>query len=757
MKVLKITLCFCLLSMNLYAQERGGLRGFVYNIKNREAVILATVTINGTKLGANTDVNGFFNISNVEAGKYTVMIRSVGFDTLYKEVQVEKGKINTISIGMTEKSRLMKSIDITAKKQLGKTKVSVSTVNISPKEIAKLPSIGGESDIAQYIQVVPGVVSSGDQGGQVYIRGGTPVMTKFLLDGMTVYNPFHSIGFFSTYETEIIKNVDIYTGGFNAKFGNRVSAVVDVTTRDGNKNNFSGKISMSPWATKTILEGPILKPKEEGSGLGISYILSGKYSYLDKSSEVFYPHIKDQLPYSFMDFYGKMNISTKTGLKLNLFGFNFKDDARFFDVANFTWRNSGGGFNATVVPDKSNIVINMKGNYTSYNIDLIESSSFKRNSNVDGFEFGIDMASFMKNGEFKYGFDFTGLSTSFQFTNRFGQTFPAQNQNTTEFSAYTILNYVLGKFVMEPSVRLQYYGSISTFSLEPRLGVKYNATEFLRFKIATGLYTQNLISSKSDRDIVNLFNGFIAGTDESLRQIDGSPANSNVQSSIHSILGIEIYPAKNWTINVEPYYMYYPQIININRKKQFNSDPNFMIETGESKGVDLSVKYDAKRINIWANYSLSSTTRNDGTMVYPTFYDRRHNANILASVTLGKNYDWEFSARWNFGSGFPFTKTQAFFEEQYNPADINNPYTVSNGNIGVIYDSVINGGRLPYFHRLDFSGKKTFKLGEKAKLEINISIINMYDRNNIFYFDRIKYKRVDQLPFIPSIGISAIF
>ena len=757
MKSIPLYIFFCIFSLPIFAQNTGGLRGFVTNSKSRESIILATVTIKGTKLGANTDVNGFFNITNIATGNYTIMIRSVGFDTLFKDVIIEDDKITTVSLSMIERSKLMKSIDISAKRQLGRTKVSVSSVNISPKEIAKLPSIGGESDVAQYIQVVPGVISSGDQGGQVYIRGGTPVMTKFLLDGMTVYNPFHSIGFFSTYETEIIKNVDIYTGGFNAKYGNRVSAVVDVSTRDGNKNNFAGKISMSPWASKIVVEGPLMKPKDEGSGLGVSYIMSGKYSYLDQSSKVFYPKIQAQLPYSFMDFYGKVNISTRTGMKLNLFGFNFTDQAKFFDIANFNWRNSGAGFNATIVPEKSNLVITMKGSYTSYSIDLIESSSIKRNSHVDGFDFGIDMATYMKHGDFKYGFDFSGLSTAFQFTNRFGITNPSQDQNTTEFSAYSILNYVFGKFVMEPSLRLQYYGSISTFSVEPRIGIKYNATEFLRFKFASGLYTQNLISSKSDRDIVNLFNGFIAGTDESLKLPDNTPASSNIQSAIHFITGVEIYPAKNWTVNIEPYYILYPQIININRSKFYIKDPNYMIESGISKGIDFSLKYDNKRINLWGSYSLSSTTRNDGTIVYPTFYDRRHNLNLLGSVTLGKNFDWEFSARWNFGSGFPFTKTQAFYEEQYNPADINNPYTNQNGTVGVIYDKELNGGRLPYFHRLDFSGKKIFNLSEKSKVEISVSLINVYDRRNIFYFDRIKYNRVDQLPFIPSIGVSAIF
>ncbi|MBK7958853.1 MAG: carboxypeptidase-like regulatory domain-containing protein [Bacteroidetes bacterium] len=192
---MKKTLLFLFIS--LFAQsgfsqsaEKGGVRGFVYNAKTKEPIVMATVGLFGTKYGTTTDVNGFFNFTNVEAGSYKLIVRSVGFDSSAKEVVIANGKITNVTFNIAERTKMLKNIDISAKKQLSKTKVNMSTVNISPKEISKLPSIGGESDLAQYLQVVPGVVSTGDQGGQVYIRGGTPVMTKFLLDGMTVYNPF---------------------------------------------------------------------------------------------------------------------------------------------------------------------------------------------------------------------------------------------------------------------------------------------------------------------------------------------------------------------------------------------------------------------------------------------------------------------------------------------------------------------------------------------------------------------------------------
>lgn len=120
-----------------------------------------------------------------------------------------------------------------------------------------IPSIGGEPDLVQFLQVLPGVVFSGDQGGQLYIRGGSPIMNKVLLDGMTLYNPFHSIGLFSVFDSDILKSTDVYSAGFGAEYGGRISAIVDVKTRDGDKNEVKGKININTFTSKFMLEGPL--------------------------------------------------------------------------------------------------------------------------------------------------------------------------------------------------------------------------------------------------------------------------------------------------------------------------------------------------------------------------------------------------------------------------------------------------------------------------------------------------------------------
>ncbi|HMS50937.1 MAG TPA: hypothetical protein PKD56_01305 [Chitinophagales bacterium] len=144
-------------------------------------------------------------------------------------------------------------------------------------------------------------------------------------------------------------------------------------------------------------------------------------------------------------------------------------------------------------------------------------------------------------------------------------------------------------------------------------------------------------------------------------------------------------------------------------------------------------------------------------LCYPPHYDRRHNVNLLASYAFGKGQSWEISARWNFGSGFPFTKTQGFYESLNFNGGIDVDYLTQNGQLEIIYSEKINDGRLPSYHRLDLSIKKEWALGTDARLEATASVTNAYNRDNIFYFDRIHYERINQLPILPSIGVAFSF
>ncbi len=736
--------------------QKGDIRGNVIDNANGEPMIFTNVILKGTTTGATTDINGFFSISDVPIGDYVLTCTNLGYDTAHVNIKVLNNQIVTQKIVLNRTSVQIHEVEITAGREEKKTETLISATKITPKDIGKIPAIG-ESDIAQYLQVIPGVISTGDQGGELFIRGGAPIENKVLLDGMTIYNPFHSIGLFSVFETDIIRNANVLTGGFNAEYGGRLSAVMDITTRDGNKKRFAGKVAANPFLAKVILEGPIKKLDENGSS--ISYIIDGKTSYLDKTSKSLYSYIDTAgLPYAFNDLYGKVSFNSANGSKLNLFGFRFADNVNYQHVSKFNWNSFGAGSNFVLVPTGSNILINGTLSYSDYKISLKEADEKPRTSEINGFDLGMNFTYFLpNNGEVKYGFNIGGYKTDFQFTNPIGLIIK-EDQNTTELSGFVVWKKIVGRMIIEPSIRLQYYASLPAFSPEPRIALKFNASEGLRLKLAGGIYSQNFISTKSDKDIVDLFTGFLTAPDVELQKINGDVAQQNLQRCYHVIAGVEADVTKHLELTVEPYFKYYGQLIGLNRNKLLPTDPDFQIEKANAYGIDVLFKYDYKRWYVSTGYSLAYVTRDNGQQVYPPYFDRRHNANVVISYTFGKDKSWEADARWSLGSGFPFTKTQGFYEYlSFLDKGINTDYTTAAGDLGIVYDSKIDGGRLPYYHRLDIALKKTYTFSKNFKLEANASVINLYDRENIFYFDRVRYKRVNQLPILPSLGLSLNF
>ncbi len=746
--------------------QSGEIRGFVYDKDNSEPLIYTSVFLSGTTYGGQTNLDGFFNISKVPPGKYVLMVTSVGYDTLRMDIDVTAGSITTKKLYINQSAIEIKEVVISAETEAKKSDVRVSVNKITPKEIKQVPTIGGEPDLAQYLQVVPGVIFSGDQGGQLYIRGGTPIQNKLLLDGMVIYNPFHSIGLYSVLDADIIRGADIYTGGFNAEYGDRISSIMDITTRDGNKNRLSGKIAANPFTSKVLLEGP-LKKETEGAEGSSSFIISGKTSYLDKTSKSLYPYADSLgLPYTFTDLYGKISMNSSTGSKFNVFGFHYTDDVDYFHVADLGWKSTGVGTNFVLLPGGSSTLIDGNFAYSNYKIGLTEGDGFNRSSTISGFNAGLNFNYFMGKNEFKYGIEVLGFQTNFEYSNIIGTKYK-QEENTTELAGYLKYKKVWSKLVIEPGLRLNYYSSLSEFSLEPRFGAKYNITEKLRFKAAAGMYSQNLVAAASDRDVVNLFYGFLSGSDNLPKEFKGEPVDSRLQTAEHLIAGFELDLPFHLTMNIEGYFKNFSQLENLNRDKIFADDADhvnkpdiqkkdFIVEVGEAKGVDMTLKYDHKKIYVWIVYSLGFVTRDDGVREYEPNFDRRHNVNVVGSYKFGSKDSWQANVRWNFGSPFPFTQSQGYFELPQISGGIGSNINTQNSQIGTYYGE-INNGRLSYFHRLDVSIQKNFQFTKRSSLEITAGASNVYDRQNIFYVDRLSGEKVYQLPVIPTLAASFSF
>lgn len=750
---------------------QGTIRGFIKDAENGEPVIFITVGLEGTSIGTSTDGNGYYSLTKVPAGQYTLIVKTLEYTEVRRTVMVENQRVLAENVMLEKNVVDLGPIVISSERSDQRNNVNISVESIRPQDIKRLPSFGGQSDIVQVLTTLPGFISTGDQGGQIFVRGGAPVQNKVLLDGMIVYNPFHSIGLFSVFDTDIISNADVYTGGFGAQYGGRISSVMDISTRDGNKREVNGRVGLNPFGAKALIEGPLQKLDEKGSG--ISFILSAKNSYLDRTSKSIYSYINEGegLPFNYTDLYGKVSFGGASGSKFNMFGFSFDDAVTNYQgLSNLSWTNQGFGGNFVAVPATSPVLISGNFARSKYVSLLQEETVPDRRSAISSFNFGLNFKYSIGTDLLQYGVDIVGFSTEFNTFNPLGVKIDL-TQNTTELNGFISYKINRKRFVVEPGLRAQYYGSLSVFSPEPRLGFKYKATERLRLKLATGLYTQNLMATNSDRDVVNLFYGYLASPDEIQNRFitpngQEREVRNPLQRALHYIAGFEFDITEQLNLNVEGYYRDFRQVTNTNRNKIFPDDfdnqdrpellrKDFILESGFAYGADIVLKYEKKTANLYFVYSIADVDRWDGLRWYDPVFDRRHNINLVASEKFGKKRDWEASVRWNLGSGLPFTQTQGYYE----PSAVNSigsNYVTSNASMLGIQYAGLNEGRLPYYHRLDVSLRRIWKF-TKMTLEANASVTNLYNRDNVFYIDRVTGRRVDQLPALPAIGIEVSF
>lgn len=760
-----LTIVFSLLCCAGAFAQNASVRGFVYDKTTGDPVMFANIQIDGTTIGTTTDVNGYFVLNKLKEGNIVVKVGFIGYETQSVPLKVEKGRMHSLRIDLEPSVVELSAVEVSAKKEAERTESLVSVERITTKDIRQMPSIGGQADLAQYIQVLPGVVFSGDQGGQLYIRGGSAIQNRVLLDGMVVYNPFHSIGLFSVFPTDIVRNADVYTGGFNAQYGGVLSSVMDITTKDGNKKRTSGKIGATTFGAEAMLEGPIVKPNDKRH-YGLSYVLTAKNSYLSKTSTSIYSYMDKELPYDFFDLYGKLTLSTDNGSKVNIFGLNFTDKVNEYQsIADFNWTNRAFGANFLLLPGNSSALVEGIFAYSDYTMKMSESSSSSEQmSNIGGFNAGLAVTNFFGENRLKYGVNMLGNTTKTAYT--LSDTIV---DYSTEVAAYAIFKGVVGKLLYEPSFRFSYYASVGSLIPEPRLSLKLNLTDNLRLKAAGGVYSQIFMDTKSDRDIVNLFTGYLTVSPELniVSAFKGEAITSYVQKANHLIFGVEYDILRNLSLNFEVYYKTMTNTASVNRDRLYEDDaehadyPEYLrkeytIEDGKAYGGDLSLKYDDGRLYVWAIYSLGKVTKTNETATYAPHYDRRHNINVLVNYSMGKDRSFEVSLRWNYGSGFPYSPTAAAIEQIDYSGGINTDYIHQNGTLTTVYGEM-NSKRLPDYHRFDLSLKKRFDIGKRSILEVNVSVTNVYNRNNLFYFNRLTSERVDQLPIMPSLGLSLTF
>lgn len=769
---------FLLLSLAATAQDYT-IRGFLHDASNGEPISDERIKLlkqDSTPIAvAYSNLSGFFSIPKLTAGNYILKIEKGKYERTFLNVDMTAAKkiYDIGSWNLNPNTLNVQDVRVSNEAKAKKQQIGMSEVKMDKQAVERIPMYGAESDITGALSVTPGVITTGDQGGQLYVRGGTPIQNKTLLDGMTIYNPFHSIGFYSIFETELVKSVDIYTGGFESKYGGRISSVMDITYRDGNRSKFSGKVSASPFMSKAVIEGPLGKKGKDGLASG-SYMLTGKHSLLDYTSKSLYPTVNDGngLPFNFTDLYGKITFNGEGGSKVSVFGFSNQDSVNY-NVADLDWNAAGGGLNFTLVPSSSPIFIRGHVNGSNYETTFGEIGQEPRYSKIGGFDMGFDFTFFQKNeSELNYGFNLSGFNTQFITFNELERKIEASNF-TTEIGTYINYRLVTPRWVYQGGLRMQLYASLNTVSIEPRIGAKYNATDKLRFKFSGGRFSQNFTSASSDKDVVNLFNGLLSAPtnvqDQFINEFQQvSSIKNGLQYAWHAIAGFEYDINKYWNVNIEAYYKYFDQLSNINQNKLYSDiaqfeliddvfKKDFIIESGQSYGVDALIKYSKDRVFLWAVYSLGHNTRWDGFNTYFPVFDRRHNINLVGSYAFGKNKKTELNVRWNLGSGLPFTPTAGYYQQETFSEGLTTDYVTNNpNNIATILGN-FNSQRLPYYHRLDITVKHTIVTPKKNNLELVAGITNVYNRNNIFYVNRVTNKIIYQFPILPSLGISYKF
>ncbi len=740
--------------------QTGTIRGFIYDKTSGEALMLAHIYLDSTVIGTVSGEDGYYSLNKIPEGEYVLVIQALGYKANKQRVRIKSDIGEKINIELERSNIQIEAAVISGRQLERKTRVQISQLRLTPGQISKIPTLGINADLAQYVQILPGIVSSGDQGGQLYIRGGSLVQNLVLMDGIPLYNPFHSMGMFSVFDTDLINNANISTGGYPAKYGGRISSVMDISLKDGNANHLAGKVSLGMLSANAAIEGPIRFSKKVEP---ITFLLSGKYSYLDKTAAYLNPEIKESsLPFSFSDLVSKFTYKGKGGSKVSATGFHFTDNVKFSKDQSYNWTNYGVGLQAVLLPPNSNGLIRANVSYSAYSLNLEELPGNNRYSEIEDIKIGMEFMNQFGRHELQMGLQILGEHTDYFNRNTFGYSID-ENADVTDLATYLSFQFNSDKLLVQPGLRINYYASLGTVIPEPRLGIKYLINDELRLKAGGGYYSQNLISGKSDRDVVNFFSGFLMDPSNIANATGPKKLPHRLQTSWQGVLGLEWDPTTNIMFNVETFYKYFPQLISLNSNKKFDGEMNhwdipqvyyedFITETGDAYGIEALLQYEKKRLYLWLAYSLSYSNRFDGLQYFQPHYDRRHNLNIVGSYVLGKNLNWKILARWNYGSGFPFTPTNALYEKLRLTNTSSNEVLNENGLIGMSFGAY-NSARLPNYHRLDFTAKYIHYFSERQSVEVVMSLTNVYNRNNLFYFSREEYKRVNQLPLLPSGGL----
>ena len=718
--------------------DQGTLRGLVVDSTNGEVLAYCNVLIKELNVGASTDIRGYFRIPSIPANtKFTLLISYVGYQTKEIKFTTTIDKITDLKIELTPVAIELNTVEKTGERIIEKNATDAGLQRITIKEIESIPQ-GVETDLFRSLQFIPGVQSTGDVSARYYVRGSPSNENLVLLNGVTLYNPFHAFGLFSVIDPEMINNVEFYKGGFASEYGGRLSSVLNIITKDGNKKKYGASASTSFLSGKVLLEGPIH---------GGSFILTGRKSYNDKILKKF---LNDKnAPIDFYDIGGKINYTNPEfikGGKLTIHGFVSNDilDNHDLQLENLDWSNKIFGLRWFQVTD-SPMYFELSLSYSNFNGNVKPNNSSIKPKSNDVVDYSFDMNLnylFNSKDEIGIGLQLKAIETKLTLQNLKGikSDIISHGSNISIYGKYKFLRF--NNFGLDLGTRFNVSSLTqarqNNFLFEPRLSLTYVISPSISLKAAWGIYSQEMTTLSDENEIISLFEPWII-----------VPNYLSVPNAIHYTLGIKDEISHNLSIDLQGYYKVLHNIPIVNEAKIFPDDPDLVSSKGESYGAELMLIYNKGIFGITASYSLGWAFKTADTLTYHPRYDTRHNLSLLGTLNLGAG--WQFNITWLYNSGHPFTQTLGFYEKLYfdNLYDKDNYYG-DYKSFPILASK--NLGNLPKYHRLDISISKKIELSF-LKINIDASIINLYNRSNIFYFQRDTGKRVNMLPFLPTATI----
>ncbi|WP_297336185.1 TonB-dependent receptor [Algoriphagus sp.] len=781
MKVSLVTFLLCFLTFTLTAQKIT-LSGTVKDQETGEVLIGATVFDKKVQKGAITNNYGFFSYSSQEK-EVSLEFSYVGYESKLVFLELERDTL--LAVELTP-SGLMEEVVIEGERSDPiQESTQMGSITVPIREIKNLPALMGEVDIFKVIQLLPGVQSGSEGASGLYVRGGSPDQNLILLDGVPVYNASHLFGFFSVFNDGAINNVELIKGGFPARYGGRLSSVIDISMKEGNMKEFKGEGSLGLIASKITLEGPIKKDKT-------SFLFSGRRTYLDMIAR---PIIKstsggdEDVGYYFYDLNAKVNhiFDQKNRLYLSYYGGQDIGYSRF----NSTWETEGGineseeeaglGWGNTIAAVRWNHVVNQRlfanftGTFTQYKFRIFSDydrrfiSSIESENQVD--RYSSDYFSGIRDFALKADFDFI----------------PNPQHYLRWGGMWVNHRFTPGVFASRENERPQIQeGGTPSDSQEISIYLEDDFSVGDRFKFNTGIH----------------FSGFLAQTKSyssfqprfSARYlIDGSSSikASYVQMAqfVHLLtnagLGLptdlwvpstdQIGPQESWQaaagyfkklgngleLSVEGYYKDMQGVIEYQDGASFlntTEDWQEKVTSGEGRsyGIEFLLQKKLGKTTGWVGYTWSKTERrfddiNFGEW-FPFRYDRRHDISVAAVHQLSERID--LSGTWVFGTGnFITVPTQRY---QHSASVIIDNYT-RYGGLFVDYFESRNNFQMRSYHRMDV-GINFHKDKKWGRRTWNISVYNIYSRQNPFYMDigydyqadRNLLRQFSLFPIVPS-------